>query len=137
MQRTIKSASLTASRIFPAVPYFLWAVMFTVLITAINVRGIKVTAQAGKLMFVIMTGCAILFVFLASRWVVLANGLAGLFSQIGIYRPDEFAMNPLMLGAGIATLSYIGFDAISTLAEDTIRPERDIAVAAKVSMPDW
>jgi amino acid transporter len=34
-----------------------------------------------------------------------------------------------MLGAGIATLSYLGFDAISTLAEDTVRPERDVAFA--------
>jgi amino acid transporter len=34
-----------------------------------------------------------------------------------------------MLGAAIAALSYIGFDAISTLAEDTIRPEKDIAFA--------
>ena len=38
-------------------------------------------------------------------------------------------MRPLMLGASIAALSYIGFDAISTLAEDTLNPERDIAFA--------
>jgi amino acid transporter len=37
-----------------------------------------------------------------------------------------------MLGAAIATLSYIGFDAISTLAEDTLRPERDIAFATVI-----
>ena len=35
----------------------------------------------------------------------------------------------LMLGAGIATLSYLGFDAVSTLAEDTKNPERDIGFA--------
>jgi amino acid transporter len=34
-----------------------------------------------------------------------------------------------MLGAGVAALSYIDFDAISTLAEDTKKPERDIAFA--------
>ena len=34
-----------------------------------------------------------------------------------------------MLGAGIATLSYLGFDAVSTLAEDTRRPETDIGFA--------
>jgi len=38
-------------------------------------------------------------------------------------------MRPMMLGASIAALSYIGFDAISTLAEDTVNPERDIAFA--------
>ncbi len=34
-----------------------------------------------------------------------------------------------MLGAAIASISYIGFDAISTLAEDTINPETDISIA--------
>jgi amino acid transporter len=34
-----------------------------------------------------------------------------------------------MGGAAIASISYIGFDAISTLAEDTINPERDISFA--------
>jgi len=50
-------------------------------------------------------------------------------SAAGFYRPETFAVRPLMLGAAIATLSYIGFDAISTLAEDTLQPERDIAFA--------
>ena len=45
------------------------------------------------------------------------------------YDPGTFSLRPLMLGAAIASLSYIGFDAISTLAEDTIRPERDISIA--------
>ncbi len=122
-------ASLTAARLMPQVPYMVWALMFTALITMINVRGIQVTTQASKVMMVIMTGCAILFVWLAARWVAIEHGFGGLINQIGMYRPDTFAMSPLMLGAGIATLSYIGFDAISTLAEDTVRPERDIAIA--------
>jgi amino acid transporter len=50
-----------------------------------------------------------------------------LFDARALYRPESFAVAPLMLGASIAALSYIGFDAISTLAEDTLDPERDIA----------
>jgi putrescine importer len=122
-------ASLTAARLLPQVHYFVWAALFTALITMINVRGIRVTANASKVMMVIMSGCAVLFVYLASRWVVVSQGAGGLLNQVGILRPEEFQVSPLMLGAGIATLSYIGFDAISTLAEDTMRPERDVAVA--------
>jgi putrescine importer len=122
-------ASLTAERLLPQVPYLVWAAGFTIAITLINVRGIQVTARASKYMMIVMTGCAIVFVGLAARTVVAAHGFGGLFSSIGIFRPETFALRPLMLGAGIATLSYIGFDAISTLAEDTLRPERDIAVA--------
>ncbi len=122
-------ASLTASRMLPEVPYAVWAVLFTVSITAINIRGLRVTAWAGNIMIVLMTVCAIVFVVTAGWWVVTHRGFAGLFEFKAIYNPQTFSMRPVMLGAAIASLSYIGFDAISTLAEDTINPERDISIA--------
>jgi amino acid transporter len=122
-------AALTASRMLPQVPYAVWAVLFTVMITAINVRGIRVTARAGNVMMALMTICAVVFVVLSAQWVIAQHGIQGLFALHGLYVPGTFAIRPLMLGAAIASLSYIGFDAISTLAEDTIRPERDISIA--------
>jgi putrescine importer len=125
-------AALTAARLLPRIPYFAWAIFFTLAITLINVRGIRVTARASTAMMIAMTACAFLFIWLAARWVAGSMGFGGLISASGFYRPETFAMRPLMLGAAIATLSYIGFDAISTLAEDTLRPERDIAFATVI-----
>ncbi len=122
-------ASLTAERLLPSVPYFAWAALFTVAITWINVRGIRMTTRAGAVMMAAMTACAVLFVGLAARFVAASHGAAALLSSAALLRPGTFSLSPLMLGAGIAALSYIGFDAISTLAEDTLHPERDIAVA--------
>lgn len=122
-------AALTANRLLPAVPYEAWVVIFTVAITLTNVRGIRVTTRVGNLMMALMTACAVLFVILAARWVILQHGIAGLLVPAAVYDPGTFAIRPVMLGAAIASLSYIGFDAISTLAEDTIRPERDISIA--------
>jgi len=121
--------ALTAERVLPQIPYYGWAALSTIAITLINVRGIRVTARASTAMMIIMSACALLFIWLAARWVAGSAGLGGLVSASGFYRPESFALRPLMLGAAIATLSYIGFDAISTLAEDTLRPERDIAFA--------
>jgi len=122
-------AALTANRILPQIPYAAWAVLFTVLITLINVRGIRVTAQAGNVMMALMTACAVVFVVLAARWVMIRHGIGGLVAPGVFYNPHTFGIRPLMLGAAIGSLSYIGFDAISTLAEDTIHPERDISIA--------
>jgi amino acid transporter len=124
--------ALTAERLLPQIPYWVWAAMSTVAITLINVRGIRVTARASTVMMIVMSACALLFIWLAARWVVESAGIGGLVSARGFYRPESFALRPLMLGAAIATLSYIGFDAISTLAEDTLRPERDIAFATVI-----
>ncbi len=122
-------AALTAARIVPAVPYLVWAVFFTVAITWINLLGIRVTAGASKVMMILMCTCAAAFVVLAARWVTVAHGASALLSRDALYRPDTFSLPPLMLGSAIAAISYIGFDAVSTLAEDTIRPERDIGIA--------
>ena len=122
-------AALTANRLAPQVPYWVWAVSFAVAITLVNVRGIRVTAQAGNVMMTLMTICAVLFVALAARWVVLRHGVAGLIVPEVFTTHRRLGLRPLMLGAAIASISYIGFDAISTLAEDTIHPERDISFA--------
>ncbi len=122
-------AALTAQRLLPAVPYAVWATAFTVGLTIVNIPGIRVTTRAGEVMMAIMSVCAVLFIFLAARHIVALHGVAGLFDMSALFRPTTFAWRPLMLGAGVAALSYIGFDAISTLAEDTLKPERDIAFA--------
>ena len=122
-------SALTANRLLPQVPYWIWAALFTVAITLINVRGMRVTARAGNVMMALMTVCAVLFVVLAARWVVAHHGVAGLIAPTVFYDPRFFSLKPLLLGAGIASVSYIGFDAISTLAEDTINPEADVSIA--------
>lgn len=75
----------------------------------------------------IMTTCAVAFIILASWFIVSQHGFPALFNVKVLFNRETFGVRPLMLGAGIAALSYIGFDAISTLAEDTVDPERDIA----------
>lgn len=122
-------ASLTAERLLPLVPSWIWAVVFTLAITAVNLRGIRMTARASYWLMAIMTGCAFLFTALSMRHIVSLHGWSGLLNLHGLYRPESFSVGPLLLGAGVATLSYIGFDAISTLAEDAIDPKRDIGWA--------
>lgn len=122
-------AALTAQRLIPKIPYNAWAVGFTIALTAVNIPGIRVTARAGGVLMAIMTTCALVFVVLAGHYITTRHGLGALFDLTAVFHRETFALRPLMLGAGVAALSYIGFDAISTLAEDTLKPEKDIAFA--------
>ncbi|RPI26267.1 MAG: APC family permease [Acidobacteria bacterium] len=121
--------ALTAARLIPQVPYLFWIVVFSLLITAINVRGIKMTAHMSRFMLAVMSVSTVLFVGLSVRFVLLRQGARGLIEPGALVNPGSLEFSPLLLGAGIATLSYIGFDAVSTLAEDTRRPEKDIGFA--------
>ncbi|MGH9325250.1 MAG: APC family permease [Terriglobia bacterium] len=122
-------SALIAARYVPQVPYLVWAIFFTIAITLVNLRGISMTARASNVMMVILGLSAILFVVLAVHFVTHAEGWGGLVVPRAIYNPTTFKLRPMMLGAGIATLSYIGFDAVSTLAEDVENPERNITIA--------
>lgn len=122
-------ASVTAARLAPQIPYFVWAVLFTALITWINVHGIRMTARASWFLMLVMGASTVLFAGLAVRFVALHGGAEALLNSAALVDPHTFTLRGLLMGAGIATLSYIGFDAVSTLAEDTVRPERDIAIA--------
>lgn len=121
--------SITATRLVPSVPYAVWAFVFAATITLVNVRGIRVTANASKWLMLAMTVSAVLFVALAIRWTLLSLGMTGLFQQDLVLNPETFQLPPLMTAAAIGTLSYLGFDAVSTLAEDTRNPRRDIGFA--------
>ena len=124
--------ALTAARLVPSIPYSLWVIFFTVGITIINVLGIRTLAKANTVMMIAMTFVMILFIGLAIRYVAIHHGVASLASITGIYIPGNFSAAPIMLGASIAALSYIGFDAISTLAEDSVNPGKDIGFATVV-----
>lgn len=121
--------SITAARLVPSIPYAVWAFLFAALITLINVRGIRVTANASKWLMLAMTVSAVLFVALAMRWALQAFGLSSLFQKDLVLNPKTFQLGPLMTAAAVSTLSYLGFDAVSTLAEDTKNPKRDIGFA--------
>lgn len=124
---SIVYASLTAARLLPAIPYYAWVLLFTAAITMVNVRGIRATARANVVLMAILSTSAVLFAVLAIRYVVASGG--PLWSMAAIFRPETFSVRALMLGAGISALSYIGFDAVTTLAEESHNPESDVAFA--------
>jgi amino acid transporter len=113
----------------PIIPFVVWVLLFTAGITLINARGIRFMARANTLLMAVMTFCAVKFVVLAARQVIAQDGAGGLLTIRGLLQPGTFALQAVMLGASIATLSYIRFDAISMLAEDTLHPQRDIGFA--------
>src|SRR6185437_11463203 len=81
--------SLTLQRIIPA-PYWLWAAVFAIVITSINLRGIKATSSVNLLLMLVMCGVIILFMGLAVRFVLAASGWHGVFSVKPFYDPASF-----------------------------------------------
>jgi len=120
---------LMGNKLLPGVPYAVWVIVTATAITATNLRGIEMTARANLLLNVIMIASLIWFVIAALLGLTRDVGLGQIWSVRPFYNPEAFAFSPLMGAASIAVLSFLGFDGITTLAEDAKRGSRDIARA--------
>lgn len=89
--------SLMASQFVPEVPYVVWVVITTLLITAINLRGIEMTARANVVMNAIMITSLVWFMVVAIRALLHGTGEAKLLSLKPFYNPESFLSTPRCL----------------------------------------
>ncbi len=113
----------------PDIPSWVWIISFCVFMTGINFFGIQVTASANTIMTAAMILAAILFVILAVIALLGGEGAATLLSTKPFYNPDTFQFTLIMSGASIAVFSFVGFDGVSTLAEEVENPRINIGRA--------
>ncbi|MGJ7920828.1 APC family permease [Neobacillus sp. LXY-4] len=121
---TASSSAYFAQQYFPDIPYWVLLAIFSVGTGLLNLFGVELISKMGL-------GLLILGEFVV--WVsilVWANavhsdgvGTGTLLST----QPFEFAsISSLAAATSLAIFSFLGFDAITTLAEETKRPKRDI-----------
>lgn len=109
------AASIAMNGMIPAVPLWMWLVAFVILNTIINYLGIEFTAKVNKIMLVLEL--LVLGIFLVIGFTAVANG-KGTFSFDAFFNPDTFDWSLIFGAVSIAVLSFLGFDGISTLAEE-------------------
>ena len=100
------------------------AVLIVGLITYILVRGIRESAWANTAMVVLKLGILIFFVAIGAFWVQPENWTP--------FAPNGW--QGIATGAALIFFAYIGFDAVSTAAEEAKRPQRDLPRAMILSL---
>ncbi|HVU99946.1 MAG TPA: APC family permease [Verrucomicrobiae bacterium] len=121
--------ALSLQRLIPVIPFWALVVFFAGVMTFLNLRGIQWTARANEIMLAIM--CVVMGIFLveATVYLVRHHGWAGLFSTEAFYNPRTFNFKAVCAATSFAALTYIGFDGITTLAEDVREPKRTVPMA--------
>jgi len=120
--------SKAAMNFLPGTPYSMWIVFFAVAFTVMNLRGIKSSARTNEVLAVAMFIVVILFLISAVRYLTGVHlGRAELIRPF--YDPATFSLPVVLTGASIASLTYIGFDGISTLSEEVENPRRNVLLA--------
>jgi putrescine importer len=126
---TVWISTALHERYVPMVPYIVWAAVIAGIMTLLNLAGVKASAQSNKLLLAIMSVVVLLFVILAVRFLFGGQGWAGLFSMQPLYNPRTFNAHRILTATSFAALTYIGFDGVTTLAEDVENPKRNVLLA--------
>jgi putrescine importer len=125
----IIQVALAIQRLMPAVRYSAWATLFIALITLLNLRGIRTTARTSISLLIIMAIVIATFLVLAVKYLTGFHGMRGLLSSRPLYDPATFDLRSILMGTSFAALTYIGFDGLTTLADDVDNPKRNIPLA--------
>jgi putrescine importer len=117
-----------AMNILPGLSYYVWILLFAAFFTWVNLRGVKTSARMNEVLCVGMV--IVVFFFLASvvRLLWHAQHDPGFFIR-PFYNPATFHPSSIFAGTSVAVLTYIGFDALSTLSEEAENPRRNILLA--------
>ncbi|MUL83013.1 MULTISPECIES: APC family permease [unclassified Mycolicibacterium] len=115
---------------FPVIPSWVFIVATIAIVTTLNVVGIVSVTRAN--LVIISLQAVFIVVFIALSIAALYGNATLSLTQpfTGDGTAEGFA--PLMSGAAILCLSFLGFDSVSTLAEETKNPRRSLPVAITI-----
>lgn len=109
---------------FPSIPQWIWVLAFIGITSAINVIGLKLANGINALLMLVQFLVLIAFVALCVHYVG-GDASTPLWSIKPFFNGD-MQLPLIMSGAAIACYSFLGFDAVSTLTEETRDPRRTI-----------
>ena len=94
------------------------AFLIVLLLTVVLVRGIRESAETNNIMVLLKIAAILAFVFVGMRFIHPAN-----------YHPFvPEGWSGVLTGGSIIFFTYIGFDSVSTAAEEAKNPQRDIPI---------
>ncbi|HEY1570119.1 MAG TPA: APC family permease [Pseudonocardiaceae bacterium] len=127
------TGAVALDTVVPGVPQWLWVVIFVVFNTAVNLAGVETTAWANRVLLV--GELIVLAIFIVTAIVAISNGTGGAhWSATPFFNSAEFSPSLVFAALSVAVLSFLGFDAISTQAEEVRGGSRVVGRATVLAL---
>ncbi|MGW2159167.1 APC family permease [Nonomuraea sp. NPDC001699] len=125
-------ASVAMNNSVPEVPVWGWLLVFVAVNTLINLRGIRMTITLTKVLITCELVVLGLFV-LIGIWALLQGEGHG-FSLSPLFNPDTFSWPVIFAAVSVAVLSFLGFDGISMLVEESAGGSAQVSRAMRLAL---
>ncbi len=111
-------AGVAIGSLVPQVPLWAWAILLLIGNTLLNLRGIQSVARANIVILLLQMAAVGLFFALGA--VAAAKGVAGAhLSMAPFFSSGRVSLGVVTGAVSLGVINYMGFDAISTLSEES------------------
>lgn len=108
------------------------AVLIVVLASLLLMRGTEGSAKFNAVVVVLKVAVVLSFIFLGWKYINLENYTPYIPQNTGVF--GEYGFTGVIRAAAIVFFAFIGFDAVSTAAQETKNPKRNMPIGILVSL---
>lgn len=126
-------SALALRPLFPATPQWIWFLGFICFNSVVNTMGIQLTSRINRYILAIQLFAVAIFCGLALIALYRGQGSGGLTLN-PMYNPQVFSAGAVVGATSIAVLSFLGFDGISTLSEESCDGRDSVARATLLTL---
>ncbi len=108
------------------------AMFIVAVVTTLLVVGIKESANFNNLIVIVKVAVILLFVGFGIAFIHHANWIPFIPPNQGHF--GEYGFSGVLRGAGVIFFAYIGFDAVSTTAQEAKNPQKDMPIGIMGSL---
>lgn len=102
------------------------AMFIVAIVTVLLVVGIKESANFNSLVVFLKVSVVLAFLFLGYKFINPENWTPFIPENTGEF--GKFGYSGILRGSAVVFFAYIGFDAVSTAAQEAINPQRDMPI---------
>lgn len=108
------------------------AAAIVVLLSLLLIRGTEGSSRVNDIIVLLKVGVILVFVVLGWRFIRTENYIPYIPQNTGVL--GEYGWSGILRGAAIVFFAFLGFDAISTAAQETKNPHRNMPIGILCSL---
>jgi putrescine importer len=114
---------------FPTVPIYVWVIIMNFILAVVNILGIKSAARISGISVLFQIGFILLFCVLVAKDIFTGGTEStSLFSLVPFFS-DGSLTSAVFSGAAVICFCFLGFDAVTTMADETVDAQKTIPKA--------
>ncbi|WP_226527685.1 APC family permease [Metabacillus niabensis] len=110
---------------FPSIPVYVWIIVLNLILAFVNIIGIKSVARVSGFSVIFQVIFIVFFCVFVTKDILTGGDGMALFSMQPFISSD-FSIGTIFSGAALICFCFLGFDAVTTMAEETVNPRKTI-----------